>query len=556
MGTRTRAALLFLCGLSLTAGSGCRRTPAPKGRLILVSLDTLRADHLGAYGYRRSTSPFLDSLAARGTLFENAIAQLPGTLPSHMSIFTGLYPAEHGVYPPESVLAPQIRTLPEVLQAHGFRTGGHVEGGYVAGRYGFARGFGEWSEDSPIEEGDGTPRHSPEAVKRTFRRGLEFLKGVRKSESFFLFLHTYSVHDPYEPPEPYRSLYWKGPPPPGAFPPIGTELLAVNEGRRDLPPGARDYYEALYDAQINYTDDVLRDFFAGVADLGLADVTVIVTSDHGEEFLEHGMLVHQQVYQETVHIPLIVVGAGSGQGRRVPTLVQSIDIAPTLYELARIPLAVRPRFSGRSLAPLLTGGSEASGREAYAEGFVSRDRALFRQAGGSFEKLVVVEPRGDEAGAWISRSVSFETDAPRLRLWVESYHRPREMTVHVGGARLATHRLAVAGRWLEIELPPSEGERRVELRSPGCTVPKEVGEGTDTRCLSFRVKGHELQRRELYDLSADPRETRDLARERKGSARELFRRLQDYRWKPLAAPGSRPLDPEAEEELRALGYVR
>jgi hypothetical protein len=474
-----------------------------------------------------------------------------------MSIFTGLYPAEHGVYPPEAVLAAEIRTLPEVFRAQGFRTGGHVEGGYMAGRYGFARGFEEWTEDSPIEQREGQPRHLPEAVQRTFGRGLEFLKRARDDESFFLFLHTYSVHDPYEPPEPHRSLFWKGPPPAGAVPPTGTELLAVNEGRRTVEPKARDYYEALYDAQIRYTDDVLKDFFAGLSALGLPDVTVIVTSDHGEEFLEHGMLVHQQVYQETVHVPLIVVGGGAKPGRRIPELVQTIDIAPTLYELAGLPLSARPHLSGRSLAALLAGRSGAPGREAYSEAFVSRDRALLRQQGDSLLKLVVVEPRGDEeSGAWISRSVSFDTSEPRLRLWVASYHVPREMTVEAGGARLAARPLAVEGGWLEIELPPGGGERRVDLRSPSCTVPKEVGEGPDTRCLSFRVKGHDLKRRELYDLSADPRETRELSRERVRPAGELFRRLQDYRWKPRVAPGSQPLDAEAEEQLRALGYAR
>src|SRR5262249_56918561 len=110
-------------------------------------------------------------------------------------------------------------------------------------------------------------------------------------------------------------------------PPIGTELMAVTARRRTLDTRTRDYFEAVYDAQINDTDDVLKEIFAGVTALGLADsLTVILTSDHGEEFLEHGMLVHQQLYQETVHVPLIVVRPGGEAGRRVPTLVQTIDI--------------------------------------------------------------------------------------------------------------------------------------------------------------------------------------------------------------------------------------
>ncbi len=285
-------------------------------------------------------------------------------------------------------------------------------------------------------------------------------------------------------------------------------------------------------------------------------MTVIVTSDHGEEFLEHGKMVHAQVYQECVHVPLLVVGPGQREGRRVSALVQSIDIAPTLFELARIPLGARPRVSGRSLAALLAGTpAPPTEREAYAEAFTSRDRALYRQTRDSFWKLVRREPAGAEAGTWISRSVSFEAREPRLRLWMASYREPREVGVQVDGVRLGSYRLDPAGRWLDLELPPGGRERRVELRSPTCTVPKEVGEGSDTRCLSFLVKGHDLSRPELYDLATDHGERHDLSLERAALTGDLARRLEAYRWKPIAAPLTKPLDAETEEQLRALGYL-
>ena len=553
MNAPARAALLCLLA---SCGAGCQKAPAPRGRFILISVDTLRADHLGAYGYGRATSPFIDSLAARGTLFENAIAQLPGTLPSHMSIFTGLYPAEHGVYPPDAVLAPQIRTLPEVLHAHGFRTGGHVEGGYVEGRYGFSRGFEEWTDDAPLVERAGELRKATDAVKRTFRRGLEFLRRARSSESFFLFLHTYSVHDPYDPPEPYRSLYWKGPAPAGAFPPSGTELVAFNQGARTLPPGALEYYQALYDGQINYTDDVIREFFAGATDLGLADdVTVILTSDHGEEFLEHGKLVHQQVYHENVHIPLVVVAPGQREARRVSALVQSIDIAPTVYEIAKVPPAARPRASGRSLVPLLSGGGAGEGREAYAEAFVTRDRVLYRQSSASLHALVRRQPAAAAAEEWSRGPLRFESMERGVRFWIASYWEPRELEVLVNGVSAGTHRIDTAGRWLELDLPAGDHARKVELRTPTCTVPRAVGQGADVRCLSIRVKGLDLSTWELYDVRADPREVRGLSTARFPLARELAARLDAYRWKPLALPSTQPLDPQTEEQLRALGYL-
>jgi arylsulfatase A-like enzyme len=552
---RLWAVVLLLCGLVLTGYSGCAREGKPRGRFILISLDTLRADHLGAYGYGRPTSPFFDSLARRGTLFENAVAQLPGTLPSHMSIFTGLYPPEHGVYP-EVALSPLIRTLPEVLRAEGFRTAGHSEGGYVAGRYGFARGFEEWSDHWPMIERAGELVKSREAVKRTFRLGLESLRRVRDRDAFFLFLHTYSIHDPYDPPEPYRSRYWPGPPPPGAFAPKGQDLLAFNHGERVLAVGAVEYYKALYDAQINYTDDVLREFFAGIAEMKLADsVTVIITSDHGEEFLEHGKLVHEQVYQECLHVPLLVLRPGHEAARRVPTLVQSIDLAPTVYELAGVPPARRPSMSGRSLVPLLEGKGSPAGRDAYAEAFVTGDRTVYRQNQGGLFQYLRRGPRVAEGGVWVTRSTWLETFSPALEFWAMSYHEPRSLQIRVDGKTLRTERLDTTGQWFRVPLP-GEGKRRVDLDSTGCLSPASLGESEDPRCLSFLLRGLSPSRSELYDLARDPGAKVDRSNERVALAGELAARLDGLRFRRLAEPGPAPPDPEQAELLRALGYVR
>src|SRR6185503_15580169 len=245
---------------------------------------------------------------------------------------------------------------------------------------------------------------------RTFAARLEFLQRTTESEAFFLFLHTYSIHDPYDPPEPYRSRFWKGEPPAGVAPPDGSELTALNTGDRTLVPGELEYYRALYDAQINYTDDVLREFFAGLESLGLADsVSVVITSDHGEEFAEHGKLAHEQVYHECLHVPLLVRQPGQSAGRRVSTLTQSIDIAPTLYELAGIPPAGRPAMSGRSLVPLLEGRTSDGVEDAYAEAFVTSDRALYRQTREGLFQFLRHESRKAEDNLWVSRSISFDT---------------------------------------------------------------------------------------------------------------------------------------------------
>jgi arylsulfatase A-like enzyme len=175
----------------------------------------------------------------------------------------------------------------------------------------------------------------------------------------FLFLHTYAPHAPYTPPEPYQELFWKGEPPPGARP-SDRELTELNLRGVRLPEEVLAWYVALYDATIRYADDVLADFFAEFAALGLDDeTTIVITSDHGEEFQEHGRLAHTQLYHETFHVPLILVhpdlssggeraaGGRSPRAQRWPGLAESVDLAPILYALSGIEPRTAP--SGRDL---------------------------------------------------------------------------------------------------------------------------------------------------------------------------------------------------------------
>lgn len=341
---------------------------------VLISIDTLRADHLGAYGYPLDTSPFFDAFAARGTLFENAKVQLPGTLPSHMSIFTGLYPAEHGVYPPSrrtstsaSVLSREIPTLPELFQRAGYRTAAFSEGGYVAGVYGFSRGFDVY---------DDAVKAKPGGAAETVRRALEFVEGLRRDEKFFIFLHTYEVHDPYMAPEGYAS--WTGPVP-GDWEPTGFNLEAASMGKLELAERQLEYFISLYDASIRFVDDQLRRFAEALWEKDFeGDVWVVITSDHGEEFMEHQKLAHGQVYDENLHVPLLIRRLGQRRGSRVSSLVESVDIAPTLLELAGIETA-GIAMSGRSLVPALSDDGFEVRTLAYAESPNPPARTIYQQ---------------------------------------------------------------------------------------------------------------------------------------------------------------------------------
>ena len=457
-----RRLLLGLAIVAVGAGAACMRAPNATRGFILISIDTLRADHLGCYGHDRDTSPFIDSLAAGGVLFENAYAQLPGTLPSHMSIFTGLYPAEHGVYPPNGVLSAEITTLPELFAAHGFRTAGHTEGGYVHGAFGFARGFEEFNDESWKVEDD---------VERTLARGTAFLERLAPDDRFLLFLHTYAVHDPYPDVRSedaqyfdfptYLEPFWPDDPPAGSVEPTGPRLAELNR-RRTMPDDeVLAYYRAAYDAQIRYVDDLLRGFFFRLEALGLADdVTVVLTSDHGEEFAEHGRLLHEQVFREALHVPLILVHPEVEPGRRVGELVQSIDIAPTLKELAGIESSWR--VSGRSLVPLLSGGASGESVDAYAEGLARGERTLVRRSDDGVHQLVWWPQSLRGQGGWMSRELSFDTFGERLDVAIESFRSARSLEVEVDGEMLAD---------VGLELPAEEGgvwiSRAAALDPPG-----------------------------------------------------------------------------------------
>lgn len=523
--------------------------PAPTRGYILISIDALRADHLGLYGYPKPTSPFLDELARRATVFEHAFAQIPSTLPSHMSMFTGLYPAEHGVYPPSAVLAAEIRTLPEILLHAGFRTAGHTEGGYVQGGYGFARGFGEWSD---------TPYADDTDLERTFGRGIDFLRSVEPGERFFLFLHSYSVHDPYWPPERYRRMFWPGPPPPGAGEPSGPHFAAINNGLSPTTPEAVEYYKALYDASIRYLDDRLRQFFADLAASGLAgETTVVFTADHGEEFLEHGHLVHTQIYPECLHIPLIIVHPAQREGLRIGRLVQTVDFAPTLYDLA----GVEPPggLSGQSLAAQLRSPQRALSGEAFAEIDVLRfdARTLLAEREGKLLQATLAAAVMESDGHWVSKGIRIDALPPALEFRAVAFHRPREIQAVVDGQPGAKFRLETDWKGYRLELPGGARKHRVSLTTPECETPLAVGAGNDGRCLSFKLYGPPLERRELFDLSRDPLAAKDLSTERPDLLRELLTRLgSGYRHQLRTAPADQALTEEQIKNLRALGYLQ
>lgn len=328
-----------------SSSGGSSATPAEQSRdgrpnVLLLTVDTLRFDHLGCYGYGRRTSPSVDSLAADGVLFSHSYAQRPKTSPNFASILTGTYPQRHGVRRTKRPLPGSAYTLAEVLKGAGYSTCGVVTNGNLFPAFGFDQGFDDY------RYGHGGAQGGTEIA-------LEWLEGERAAP-FFLWVHHTDPHTPYRPPAPYDDVfaaeveYGLHPLDVVRVSPLGgVHPSLLIEGPLDL-----DYYISQYDGEIAYTDHWIGVMLQGLRAKGLAENTLVVfTSDHGESlgehdyYFEHGLLP----YDQSSRIPLIFSMAGSmGRGAVDGTIFESVDIMPTILGL--LGMEVPPTCQGADLS--------------------------------------------------------------------------------------------------------------------------------------------------------------------------------------------------------------
>lgn len=362
------AALAAICvAVSSCGGPGGEpKEPAVRPNVVLVTVDTLRADHLSSYGYYRETSPRIDALAREGVLFERAYSVMGTTLPSHLSIMTGLYPHQHGYVANHGAMAggfrssPGRRTLAEALAADGYHTAAFVSGPTVSRATGLDAGFIEFDEHH---------HPNPRTLEDTSRRSAATTDAVvawieaGPAEPFFLWVHYWDPHEPNMPREPFASAFQ-----------ADVELDALIDARQirperlaerfspdelarlfapelapklsagekvDLPPIDREAIRRLinlYDGDVLATDHAVGRVFDALKAAGLYDNAVIVfTSDHGQALGQHDWLEHGRIQGEDLHVPLVLrLPSGTLEGpRRVRDVVSSVDLIPTL--LARIP---------------------------------------------------------------------------------------------------------------------------------------------------------------------------------------------------------------------------
>jgi choline-sulfatase len=319
---------------ALWAGRGVE-----KPNVLLVTLDTTRADHLGCYGSREVRTPVLDGLAHRGVLFEQAATAAPLTLPAHASILTGMYPTFHGVrVNGNNALGEGQTTLAEVFTAQGYSCAAFIAAFVVDGRWGLKQGFEHYDDKLEMSRSKhidlGAIQRPANAVLDS---ALAWLDG-HKDVPFFAWVHLYDPHLPYDPPEPFKSEYGGGGP------------------------------AGLYGGEIAFMDSQIGRLTDWLASTGLDRSTVIVlVGDHGEGLGSHGEGSHgYYVYEYAIHVPLIAVAPLSGlQDRRVAAQVSTVDVFPTILSLAG--LAPRPEVQGRSLLPLMFRPGTARDVPAYAE---------------------------------------------------------------------------------------------------------------------------------------------------------------------------------------------
>ena len=349
-----------LVALAALVGAGCHEPPPVPRNLVLVSLDTLRADHLGLYGYPKRTSPELDRWAEHAFVFENAVSASNYTLAAHHALFQSK----------TATVARDARdtglTLAEMLKAQGFATAGFTGGGMMTKLSGFERGFDRWDEGH-------------ELLEDTLPGALAYLDDpARRDSRFYLFVHCLDVHLPYDPPPPYDSMF--DPDYHGTITgPQTRNLLGMRKmfegrqsyGRHHYDDTDKDKVRALYDGEIARMDEVLATLLARLEERDLRDDTlVVVLADHGEEFWDHGSVLHAHtVYQELLHVPLLMrVPALEKRSHRIGQRVSLVDVVPTLLELLALPAP--PGLQGRSLVPLLR-GEPGTPHPLFAEGYAS-----------------------------------------------------------------------------------------------------------------------------------------------------------------------------------------
>ncbi len=390
-GTGRLALLLAFMMAALLAG--CSNESGNGNNVIILMVDTLRADRLGLYGYSRDTSPNLDRFAREGTTFLSNQSQASRTGPSVASLFTSLHVRSHGVVNPleqwdgKGVLDPARLTMAEILNKEGYSCRAVVSNPNVYGRYGFDQGFDKYI---PVPMQTDAGLINSQAIK-----WLRELK--EKEEPFFLYLHYMEPHSPYNPPRPARGRF-SDPGYRGAITGEHLQLDAILRGEMTADEADRRRISDLYDEEVYSWDREFGMLLGFLESQGLLENTVVaVTADHGEEFFDHGGLLHgYTLYGEQLRVPLVIRAPGVAKGS-VKAVTRNIDVLPTMLDLLGLEQA--PGTQGNSLVPMMKGG-KAEDHPVFAEAQMRAVKTVrsrsFQSMGWKYVETVVPQGRPPE----------------------------------------------------------------------------------------------------------------------------------------------------------------
>lgn len=368
-----------------------------KPNIILITLDTLRARNMSLYGYPKKTTPFIDSLAERAVVFDRAQSTSSWTLPAHASIFTGKYSLHHGATAVHQKLDDSQVTLAEILRENEYRTAGFISGPYCKSKYGLGQGFDKYHERLDYFEYLHTSdvlsaKRLLDFFSHAFSQRLLNQDGERKAPEvnssvlewldknragpFFLFINYFDVHDPYDQGLEYRHLFTdkkRDDRSINGFVRVANFYPMQRYEFQEPETGLRDYMIAMYDSEIAFLDHSLRELFAKLQEFGiLSNSIIIITSDHGEEFYEHGGIMHKQtLYEEVLHVPMIVHYPARFEPKRIEQRVSIMDLFPTLLEILNI--STPADLDALSLVPLLEGKSDSRHEYLLAELYARQD---------------------------------------------------------------------------------------------------------------------------------------------------------------------------------------
>jgi arylsulfatase A-like enzyme len=531
----------------------------PGVNVILILIDTLRADHLGCYGYHRNTSPVIDRLANEGLIFKNMLAQTSWTRPGTASILTGLYPKHHGANTRDDRLPEEVELLPEILSKHGYHTYAFVTNGNAGAAVGFNQGYKDFFTFNEKFKVDYTNIHM--RAGKVNRHLLTFIRQLENTSSNFIYIHYTDPHAPYIPKKKHFSK--------------NDEIAFTMDYIRSIPSrlARKDQAEVIkqminaYDDEILRTDQMIGDVINTLKENNMySHSIIIVTSDHGEEFFEHGNFSHgKTLYDEQLKVPLIIRLPG-GIHAEINEIANQIDIAPTILSLLDIP--VPPYIDGANLL-------NNTGRpDSYSYAELDLDgNALFsiQTTENKFIEGLYAAPR-KKRGRWFKQRAIIETCDDTLELIVRALHKKRTLRVLLNGETIDQFTITSKKKTFNIPLPGDDEEKRVTIESPEpCQAPRQLGISKDPRCKGFRIfdsRNVDIEniigepRREYYTLSDDPMENNNRYDRKKYKKfivllrKELKKFKASLRFK-RSGKSKKPIrfDEEQVKALKALGYL-